>query len=243
MHRPRRSRLAPASLVAAALLGPFPAEACRTALVLALDVSSSVDDVEDRLQRDGLASALVSPEVSRAILGGAEPIALHAFEWSGEYAQFTILDWTLIGSEADLASASGEIRRSVRRESGHPTALGAALLHAALAFRDAPPCDFLKIDVSGDGVNNHAFPPDSAYRAMDFTGITVNGLVIGETGADTTDTVDYYRNEVLRGPGAFLEVADGFEDFERAMRRKLIRELETRAIGDAGGASGPEEPS
>jgi len=214
----------------AAGLGAGEVQACRMALVLALDVSTSVDDREDRLQREGLANALVASEVAEAILGGPEPVALHAFEWSGQYAQATLLDWALIRTREDLAQAAETIHGSTRGDGDHPTALGAALLRAALAFETAPRCDFRKIDVSGDGANNHAFPPGSAYRAVDFSGITVNGLVIGGE-ADTAAVVDHYRSEVLRGPGAFLEIADSFEDFERAMRRKLVRELETRAVG------------
>ncbi len=228
----------PVALAAGLVAGET--QACRVALVLALDVSTSVDDREDRLQRDGLANALVAPEVAEAILGGREPVALHAFEWSGQYAQATLLDWALISTPEDLARAAETIQGSVRGAGDHPTALGAALLRAALAFENAPPCDFRKIDVSGDGANNHAFPPGSAYRALDFSGITVNGLVIGGDN-DTAAVVEHYRSEVLRGPGAFLEIADNFEDFERAMRRKLVRELETRAVGDLT-STNPDDP-
>lgn len=230
------------AMAATAMATAVDAQSCRVALVLALDISTSVDDREDRLQRDGLASALVAPEVAEAILGGGYPVALHAFEWSGEFVQETILDWTLIRNTADLAAASASIRASQRSKFGHPTALGAALLHAALAFRDGPDCAFRKIDVSGDGVSNHAFPPASAYRAIDFSGITVNGLVIGGD-AGTPAVLDYYRREVLRGPGSFLEIAEGFEDYERAMRRKLVRELETRAVGDRASGSQEDDPA
>lgn len=229
------------ALTLAASLTAVEAQACRIALVLALDVSTSVDAHEDRLQREGLANALLSPEVTEAILGGGRPVALHAFEWSGQYAQDTLLDWTLIGTADELARAAETIRRSRRVEARQPTALGAALLRAALSFREAPACDFRKIDISGDGVNNHAFPPGSAYGAVDFWGITVNGLVIGNDG-DTRVVADYYRSEVLFGPGAFLELADDFEDFERAMRRKLVRELESRAVGQTS-HSGEDKPS
>lgn len=239
---PRASAPVLAALALVTALAPAQAQACRVALVLALDVSTSVDAREDRLQREGLANALVAPEVAEAILGGSQPVALHAFEWSGQYAQTTLLDWALIRTPEDLASAAEGIRLSTRGDGDHPTALGAALLRAALSFKDAPDCDFRKIDVSGDGANNHAFPPSSAYRALDFSGITVNGLVIGGE-ADTAAVVDHYRSEVLRGPGAFLEIAEGFEDYERAMRRKLVRELESRAVGGAAASGQQDEPS
>ena len=87
---------------------------------------------------------------------------------------------------------------------------------------------FRTLDLSGDGVNNEGFPPSLAYENFDFSEITVNGLPI--TGHDDT-VVTFYANEVVRGPGAFYEVADGFADFERAMRRKLEREMGVRTLG------------
>ena len=84
------------------------------------------------------------------------------------------------------------------------------------------------IDVSGDGINNQGFSPALAYRHFPFQNITVNGLVI--LGHDAA-VLRHYRDEVLRGPGAFLEVADGFEDFQRAMERKLFREIADIVLG------------
>ncbi|MEO0865387.1 MAG: DUF1194 domain-containing protein, partial [Pseudomonadota bacterium] len=78
-----------------------PAAACRLALLLALDVSSSVDAREDQLQRGGLAAALVAPEVVAAFLASEDPVALAAFEWSGRYNQEILFDWILINSPAD----------------------------------------------------------------------------------------------------------------------------------------------
>jgi Ca-activated chloride channel family protein len=78
------------------------------------------------------------------------------------------------------------------------------------------------IDVSGDGVNNEGFEPKLAYRHFNFSDVTVNGLVI--QGADP-DPVAYYRAEVIRGPGAFVMVASDFVDYETAMKRKLLREI------------------
>jgi len=224
-----------ALLALAAALLPAPALACRLALVLALDTSSSVDPAEDRLQRQGLAAALLAPEVRAALFAVPAPVALHAFEWSGAEEQVTLLDWTLIETEADLAAAAATLGGSVRGRSDLPTALGSALGHAAVTLRQGPDCLLRKIDVSGDGPNNHRFPPASAYAAFDFSDITVNGLVILGAGSEI-DVVDYYAREVLHGPGAFLETADGYDDFARAMRRKLERELRPAVVGAAPGA-------
>ncbi len=221
-----------------ALLAAAPAEAnCRLALALALDISSSVDAEEDALQRLGLANALVAPEVQAAILSDpGHSVALTVFEWSGRYQQDLTLDWVLLESPADIFAAAETVRRSKRRYSEFPTALGFAMGFAAGVMRRAPDCLFQTIDVSGDGVNNDGFAPRLAYSNFPLDEVTVNGLAIG--GQDD-DLFRYYRDELIKGPGAFVELAEDFTDFERAMRRKLVRELETRAIGGLGPPQGP----
>ncbi|MEC7259777.1 MAG: DUF1194 domain-containing protein, partial [Pseudomonadota bacterium] len=88
------------------------------------------------------------------------------------------------------------------------------------------------LDMAGDGENNEGFRPAQAYAEFPFAGVTVNGLVVnaGDFEAEVS-LIEFYRTEVLHGPGAFLEIAQGFEDYERAMRRKLERELQPRAVG------------
>lgn len=227
------------ALAFALLLAPLAAraEGCRLALVLALDVSSSVDKGEYALQQGGLASALIAPEVVRAFLASPRPVALAVFEWSGRYNQAMVQDWTLIESRADLAFVAERVARHDRSHDDFPTAIGYALGHASTMLARAPRCDARTVDISGDGTNNEGFLPSAAYRAFDFTGVTVNGLVIN--GADfeaETNLIPFYGREVLHGPGAFLEVAQGFEDFERAMRRKLEREVAPGLIGALRGA-------
>ncbi len=219
------------------VLAAAPAVAeCRLALALALDISSSVDAEEDRLQRDGLAAALASPEVQRAVLSvPGQSVALAVFEWSGRYQQDLTLDWRLLSTAADIEAAAAVIRASKRRYAEFPTALGYALGYSAEVFRAAPACLFQTLDVSGDGVNNDGFPPLLAYRNFPLDEVTVNGLAIG---GREDDLPGYYRRELIKGPGAFVEEAADFRDFERAMRRKLVRELEARAIGRAPGAAG-----
>lgn len=213
-----------------AVCAALPAEAeCRLALMLALDISASVDPREDALQRTGLARALFAPEVQDAFLADADnPVWLAVFEWSGPYSQVALLPWLEIASAEDLALASGAIAGSERSRDDMPTALGYALGHAATLFNAGPTCSAYTLDVSGDGRNNEGFPPDSAYRAFSFDEITVNGLAIagGEAGI-----ADYYRDELIRGPGAFVIEADGFRDYERAIRQKLLRELQGPVIG------------
>lgn len=209
-----------------------PADACRLALVLALDVSSSVDAAEDALQRGGMAQALLDPDVQDAFFISPDPVALMVFEWSGRYNQVILQDWILIDGPGDLARASETIGNAPRSHNDFPTAMGYALGFAATELQRAPDCLFQTIDMSGDGINNDGFGPSEAYSAFPLDDVTVNGLVVNAAEfASEVDLIAFYENEVIKGPGAFIEVAQGFEDYTRALRRKLIRELSAQVIG------------
>jgi len=234
-HGPLVMRWFGLALVAAALV-PAPAFACRLALLLAVDVSSSIDEAEYRLQRDGLASALLAPGVQKAFLRTPDPVALSIFEWSGARNQQIVLDWVLIRSRVDLLSAAERLSTTDRKERLFPTSLGSALGFAAGQLQRAPECQRKTLDVSGDGRNNHGFPPASAYRHFPYAGVIVNGLAIGGA-EDLPELVDYFSKEVIKGPGAFVEIAFDHSDFERAMRRKLERELQPFAVGQVAPAA------
>jgi hypothetical protein len=171
-------------------------------------------------------------------------VAVYAFQWSGASSQAPILPgWVIVDSEEDLALISSVILDSRRVNGGQPTALGAALVHAAGALAQAPPCRAQTVDVSGDGESNEGIEPRSVYAAYPFGGVTVNALIIGPREGDEdslTDRLQYRRSssligwferEVLHGSGAFWIFADGFENYERAMTAKLLRELELPLIG------------
>ncbi len=196
---------------------------CRLALVLAMDVSSSVDAAEYDLQRLGLAAALNSTDVREAVLHGAPgSVALSVYEWSGRNQQKTHLDWQYLRNDADIDRAVATLSSMTRGHDDFPTALGHGIAYGTLLLQRGPDCARRVLDVSGDGVNNHGYGPRDAYRHFPMQRVTVNGLVI----LDGTDGVfDYYQNEVRYGPAAFVETADGFAEFETAMTRKLIREL------------------
>ena len=223
----------------AALAGGAEAEGCRLALVLALDVSVSVNAEEDRLQREGLARAMLAPEVARAFLAG-DPVAVFAFEWSGARSQRPLLPgWVLIENETDLAGLAGAIAASERTVGPSDfTAIGAALEYAGAALEEAPACRARTVDVSGDGQINDGPRPAAVYEDALWDGITVNALVIG--GAEPGESLgDWFEAHVVRGPGAFWMLADGYADYERAMRAKLLRELEHTVIsGEPGGGAG-----
>lgn len=211
--------------------GAAAATPCRLALVLAMDISSSVDAGEDALQRGGLARALRAPEVREAMLVPGTGVALTIFEWSGRVQQDVIVPWIMIETEGDLARAADVVAQSRRSYDGFATALGHALDYAADLFSVGPDCARQVLDVSGDGVNNDGPSPPEVYLGGRFDGVTVNALAI-EVEEATVDhemaagVADYYRADLIHGPGAFVEVARGFRDMERAMRRKLLRELQ-----------------
>lgn len=208
------------------------AQDCRLALVLAMDVSSSVDASEDALQRGGMVSALTAPEVVAAFFASDDYVALAAFEWSGRYNQEILLDWTVIDTPEKLLLAAETLAKSKRSHNDFPTAMGYALGYGAGMLERAPPCLYKTIDMAGDGQNNEGFSPAQAFAAFPFNNVTVNGLVIN--GADyeaETGLIAFYKRQVIHGAGAFVEIAQGFDDYERAMRRKLERELTPPVIG------------
>ncbi len=211
---------------------------CRLALLLALDVSSSVDAEEDILQRQGLAAALSAPGVRAAFLSTPKPVALAVYEWSGREKQQTLLDWTIIDTSRTLFQSAARLGLSQRQTTEFPTALGHAVGHAATLFAQAPDCDVYILDVSGDGVNNEGFTPKQAYAHFPLDDVIVNGLAIETFGAKAADLsarpgemAAYYRSQLIKGTSAFVETAKGFDDFERAMERKLIRELSPDIVG------------
>ena len=206
---------------------------CRLALLLGLDISSSVDPAEDRLQRGGTVAALTAPEVQAAFFSADQPVALAVFEWSGRYNQRVIVDWTLISGPAALAGAAEQVAASRRSYAEFATAMGEALDFSGDMMARAPRCLRQTIDIAGDGENNEGHGPQVSYQAAGFNKISVNGLVVANAADFQTEErlTRFYREEVLRGPGAFLVIADGFDDYERAMRLKLVRELAPAAIG------------
>lgn len=216
--------------VLAGILVPVPAVACRLALLLALDVSSSIDEREYILQRDGLATALTSPEVTQAFFHSPDPVALAVYEWSGQYNQNLVIDWQLISKPQDLRAVANRLRDIQSGERLFPTSIGNALRFGAQQIERAPLCLRQTIDVSGDGMNNDGYPPEVAYRHFPFDGVTVNALAIGGA-QDLTDLVRYFSFEVVRGPGAFVETAFDHNDFQRAIKRKLERELRPQVVG------------
>jgi len=225
-------RRAAALLTLAIWAGGAQAE-CRQALALGLDVSGSVDRREYRLQLDGLAAALADTDVRAAFLAmpGAL-VRLAVFEWAGPGQQRLLVDWTEIVAADRLAAISDRLRGTESIYDDPSTAIGAAMRHGARLLRRQAGCWRQTLDISGDGPSNSGPQPRDVLDPVP-PGLTVNGLVVVPLSRANIDKDlsrvktlrQYYRAEVVRGPGAFVETAADFEDFARAMRRKLLREL------------------
>lgn len=232
-------RAARALLAAAPLLAlPGGADAaCRLALSLGLDVSSSVDAREYRLQAAGLAAALTAPEVRAAFLADpAAPVMLHIFEWSGWQQQVVRQDWVAITGPGDLDAVAARLAGQARSFEQFPTALGLALLFGVRSLDERQECARRTLDLSGDGTNNDGVAPDVARRDYPMGDIVVNGLVVG---ANLVALGRYYQQFVIQGEGAFVEVAADYADFERAMKRKLLRELGVMEVSQGAAQATP----
>lgn len=221
--------------VALTLATPSGAD-CRLALALAVDVSRSIDAQDYVIQTDGLAGALSDKEVRAAIFGPEGDVALAIYYWSGRGYQDLVQDWVILDSPEALDAAIWEVRRTPRPAAPLATALGDALSYGLDLMGDAPDCDRRVIDVAGDGRNNDGISVARTYEREDFSGIVVNGLAVGEHEADI---VAYYQDEVIRGPGAFVELAPRQSDYPQALRRKLLRELQGPMIGGLAGRASP----
>lgn len=203
---------------------PLPAKACSVAIVFAMDISRSVSPAEYIYQKNGLALALASPEVSRLISYYPNGVMATVTVWSGVTQQKQMVAWTLLQEQSainEFARKIVEMRRPYRFDL---TAIANALIHAGQMHADNPvSCDRLVIDISGDGVTSVIGQhPIHVAEGLAEHGVTINALVIA---GSKPDPVRYYAEQVIRGPGAFMIVADGFRDFEDSMHRKLLLEL------------------
>jgi hypothetical protein len=200
-------------------------------LVLAVDVSRSIDEVEAELQRRGYTEALTNQTVIDAILSGEHRrIALCYTEWAGTHYQVVVIDWTLIDS-ANAARRFSEKLAEAPRTSQSWTAVGAALAFAAQRFDNSGYESKRRvIDISGDGRTNDGPPAEMVRDKLVAQGIVINGLPVMMNRTNFGRPPDagldkYYEENVIGGPGAFMIAAANFDDFGRAVRSKLIREI------------------
>jgi hypothetical protein len=205
-----------------------------TELVLAVDVSYSMDPEEQQLQREGYIEALTSREFMQALRGGMHAkVAVTYFEWAGPFDQRIIVPWRLIdGPEAADGVAAEIARTSYRRASR--TSISGALLFAKPLF-DASGYNGIRrvVDVSGDGANNSGQPVVMVRDDLVASGITINGLPIllkrPNTFTMDIENLDvYYEDCVIGGPGAFIIPIHNREQFKEAIRTKLVLEVAGR---------------
>lgn len=234
MSRTRHLRFA-ALLVGLGILMNAPASAqtpVALELLLAVDSSSSVEQDEFDLQMRGLAEAFRDPGVLAALeQTWPRGIAVALLQWSQNSEQVEALDWTLIRSAGDAQAFADELDRTPRFVGGGATAVGTAIgvgvdwIESNRYFGDRK-----VIDVSGDGRANEG-PPAALGRAKAMkSDIVVNGLAILN---EEPNLARYYLAGVVGGPGSFLLTADDFEDFRRAIRRKIYFEITGPPIAKA----------
>lgn len=194
------------------------------ALVLALDISASVDSREHRLQIAGLAAALQSDAVVEAIAAAPRKrVAIAVTEWSGLKVQRVTLPWTVIDGGSAARDVARRLLLAPRADEGGGTSISLALEHAGKLFSAAPPATRRVIDLSTDGINNIGPPIENIRRQLARGKITVNGLAISQ---EWVKLREYLENTVITGTAAFVVDATSFEGFGDAMQAKLLREIQ-----------------
>ncbi len=199
-------------------------------LVLAVDVSGSIDNEEFKLQRQGYAAAFRDPRLLQAIQSGAlQRIAVMLVDWAGAEYQTISIGWTLIGDESSAEQFADALLKAPRPFARWTSLSGALDFCAPLFDRNGFAGARKVIDVSGDGVNNSGRPAILARDAALARDITINGLVLAGVTAEQVvpwrSLEEYYTRNVIGGQGAFVIVAENINDFRRAVLTKLIREV------------------
>lgn len=202
-----------------ALLPSLPASACDVALLLAIDVSNSVDSAEYRLQVDGLADALTDPAIIDALVAGNSAISV--VQWSGIDRQSVTLPWNRIATARDVAALSQSARLMPRAYTLSGTAPAEAILFSLANFGPVADCRRRVIDISGDGTPNIGADVASARQQAQRDGITINAIAIESMGLAITN---FYARQVITRDG-FVVTARRHRDYPRAIRAKILREL------------------
>lgn len=209
-----------------AAIGPVRADITPVAveLVLALDASASMDRAEFDLQIRGLAAAFRDPGVLEALKNlGPTGIAVAVTQWGGADEAKVIVPFTRLSSSREARAFGFRISRARRAFQASSTSIATAVTHGVQVIEEnAYAGERRVIDVSGDGVDNGGLDLEAARDLALNSGVVVNGLPID---ADGVGLAAYYRDKVMIGTDAFVEPAADFNDYARAIREKLIREL------------------
>src|ERR1700712_2630438 len=206
-------------------------------LVLAVDVSYSMDMDELAIQREGYAQAIVSKEFLQALKTGPNgKISVTYFEWAASSDQKIIIPWRVIDGPETADAVANEIMKTPIRRASRTSISGA--INFAMPLFDENPYRGLRrvIDISGDGPNNNGAPVTGARDAALEKGITINGLpiMVKEPSYSTMDIDNldfYYEDCVIGGPGAFVVTIKDRDKFKEAIRTKLVLEVAGRTPG------------
>ncbi len=193
-------------------------------LVLAIDCSYSVNSREFDLQIHGTAAAFTNSEIINAISKGKYGrIAVSVVQWSNTRSQIVTVPWTIISNRVDAYKLAIAIKTQTRQTAEGATAMAAMIDKAAIMLLNAPQqADRLVLDIAADGENNAGGRIEKIRDKVAAMGIVVNGLsILNEVGYLNY----YFHNRVIAGPGAFVQIANSYNDFGDAIRRKLLREI------------------
>jgi hypothetical protein len=192
-------------------------------LVLAIDCSLSVNDLEFDLQIRGIADAFRDEEVIAQIMARPQGIVATVVQWNGTSNNHQEPPWRLLTDRASIFAFADEIDGTKRYQSGYHTAIGRAIdFSSELIVTNAYAGQERKIDISGDGRNNAGPEPSEARLRALANGIVINGLAVLD---GDPDLLAYYQTSVAGGPGSFVLAANTYADFAAGMRKKLRREL------------------
>lgn len=219
---------------------PLRADPVDLALALAVDVSDSIDGEELVLQRNGYIDAFARSDIVNAIKSGKHGrIAVAYYEWADSSEQTLVVDWMII-EDLGSAQAFGQKLKQAPVRKGHFTSISAALIYGLGLLRKSPhEADRKVIDISGDGRSNDGPPVLESRAAVLSWNVTINGLPIENerslyaSNLAPGQMAQYYKDEVIGGPDAFIVIAKSFADIERAISRKLLREIARDESDDA----------
>lgn len=203
-------------------LGAPLARACDTALLLAVDISGSIDAGEYAVQMRGLAEGLADPAVADLLVAGQ--VALAVVHWSGTGRQALVMPWQRMLTHGHVAAFAARAGRLPRAFTASDTAVGEALSFSAAQFAAVPDCRRKVIDISGDGPENAGFTVSRARAAALADGIEINAIAIEDPGPSAPVTRFYSRWVI--GPTGFVMTAPSVDAYPPTLRAKLIRELD-----------------
>jgi len=198
-------------------------------LVLAVDCSYSVDNVEYKLQMKGLANAFRSKEIRELINSGpVGTIAVTVIQWSKWNVQIPVIPWRKISSDGDVLELSADLLRQKRMAADGGTSLGGIIQFSQKSLAENNYTGARQvIDISSDGQDNSGDDPERAAKHAVASGITINGLaILNEFPSLNT----YFEQRIIGGQGAFVITANNYYSYEEAILKKLIKEISPKFI-------------